>query len=159
MSAICTKGVNLEDFLILLARILFGLVFLFSGIAHIRGRAAMEGYAKSKGIPAPGLAVVGSGVLLIVASLSLMLGIYPEIGALLLIIFLIPTAFFMHAYWREKDPMARMTEQTAFYKDIALLGAAILFFVWAADIADSKGERGYVLVDQASILVIEPSED
>lgn len=149
----------MEEFLILLARILFGLVFLFSGIAHIRGRAAMEGYAKSKGIPAPGLAVVGSGILLIVASLSIMLGIYPEVGALLLSIFLIPTAFMMHAYWREKDPMARMNEQTAFYKDIALLGAAILFFVWAADIADSPGERGFVVLDQASVLVLEPSGD
>jgi putative oxidoreductase len=149
----------LEDFLILLARILFGLVFLFSGIAHIRGRAAMEGYVKSKGIPAPALVVVGSGILLIVASLSLILGIYPEIGSLLLIIFLIPTAFLMHAYWREKDPMTRMNEQTAFYKDIALLGAAILFFVWAADIADEPGERGFVLIDQASVLVIEPAEN
>jgi uncharacterized membrane protein YphA (DoxX/SURF4 family) len=145
----------LEDFLILLARILFGLVFLFSGIAHIRGRAAMEGYAKSKGIPAPGLAVVGSGILLIVASLSIILGIYPEIGALLLIIFLIPTAFMMHAYWREKDPMARMNEQTAFYKDIALLGAAILFFAWAAGMHQDEGERGFVVLDQASVFLIE----
>lgn len=145
----------MEDFLILLARILFGLVFLFSGIAHIRGRAAMEGYAKSKGIPAPGLAVVGSGVLLIVASLSIMLGIYPEVGALLLIIFLIPTAFLMHAYWREKDPMARMNEQTAFYKDIALLGAAILFFVWAAGMHQDEGERGFVVLDQATVFTIE----
>jgi uncharacterized membrane protein YphA (DoxX/SURF4 family) len=148
----------LEDFLILLARILFGLVFLFSGIAHIRGRAAMEGYAKSKGIPAPGLAVVGSGILLIVASLSIILGIYPEVGALLLIIFLIPTAFMMHAYWREKDPMARMNEQTAFYKDIALLGAAILFFAWAAGWHEESGERGFVVLDQASVLLISPEE-
>lgn len=145
----------MEDFLILLARILFGLVFLFSGIAHIRGRAAMEGYAKSKGIPAPGLAVVGSGIVLIVGSLSLMLGIFPEIGALLLIIFLLPTAFLMHAYWREKDPMTRMTEQTAFYKDIALLGAAILFFVWASSLHHEAGARAFVILpDQAAVITI-----
>jgi uncharacterized membrane protein YphA (DoxX/SURF4 family) len=95
---------------------------------------------------------------LIVASLSIMLGIYPEIGALLLIIFLIPTAFMMHAYWREKDPMARMNEQTAFYKDIALLGAAILFFVWAAGWHEDPGERGFVVLDQASVFLISPEE-
>ena len=145
----------MEDILILIARILFGLVFLFSGIAHIRGRAAMEAYARSKGVPAPALAVVGSGVLLIVASLSIMLGIYPEIGALLLIIFLIPTAFLMHAYWREKDPMVRMTEQTTFYKDIALWGAAFLFLAWAAGMHQDAGERGFVVLDQASVFTIE----
>lgn len=144
----------MEDFLILLARILFGLLFLFSGMAHIRGRAAMESYAKSKGVLAPKLAVVGSGILLIAGSLSLILGIYPEIGALLLIIFLIPTAFLTHAYWREKDPMVRMNEQTAFYKDIALLGGAILFFVWAAGMHQDVGERAFVLVDQASVILI-----
>jgi putative oxidoreductase len=38
----------------------------------------------------------------------------------------------MHAYWRERDPRARATEQIQFNKDISLAGAAIMVFGFVA---------------------------
>lgn len=86
----------------------------------------MSGYAKSKKVPAAGAVVVGSGVLILLGALSLVLGFYPDLGALALIIFLVPTAFLMHNFWAENDQMARMTEMVSFLKDIGLAGAALL---------------------------------
>ena len=52
------------DLLVLVARILFVPIFLASGMGHLGATDAMAGYAASKGIPSPRLAVQGSGLLI-----------------------------------------------------------------------------------------------
>ncbi|NNH75706.1 DoxX family protein [Nocardia uniformis] len=120
------------DVLVLIGRILFVVVFLGSGIAHLTQTDAMAGYAQSKGIPAPKLAVQASGVLLVLGALMILLGVWADLGALLLVVFLLPTAFLMHAFWKETDPTAKQTEMIQFNKDISLAGAAIALFAFFA---------------------------
>ncbi|MFM7718106.1 MAG: DoxX family protein [Actinomycetota bacterium] len=129
------------DLLMIAARILLVPIFLASGMGHLTATEAMAGYAASKGIPSPTLAVRGSGVLILLGGLSVLLGIYPEYGALALVLFSIPTAFLMHAFWRETDPMAKMNERVHFLKDLALAGAGL--FAYALVVA---GEFGPTLV-------------
>lgn len=114
------------DILVLIGRVLFAALFLGSAFGHLTQTSAMAGYAGSKGVPAPKLATVGSGVLLALAGLSILLGIWADLGALLLIIFLVPTALLMHAYWKESEPQSRQLEMIMFQKDIALAGAALM---------------------------------
>lgn len=49
----------------------------------------------------------------------------------MLALFLFPTAFLMHGFWREADPQARMMEQTHFFKDLAMAGAALVTAYYA----------------------------
>ena len=42
----------------------------------------MSGYAASKGVPAAELAVLGSGAMVALGGLSLLLGVKPKMGAL-----------------------------------------------------------------------------
>ena len=116
------------DLLVLAARILFVPIFLASGMGHLGATDAMAGYAASKGIPSPRLAVQGSGLLILLGGLSVVLGIYPAYGALALVVFCIPTAFLMHAFWKESDPMGKMNERIAFLKDLALAGAGLFAY-------------------------------
>ena len=44
-------------------------------------------------------AVLGGGVLLLAGSLSMLLGVWADLGALLLVVFLVPTAVMMHGCW------------------------------------------------------------
>lgn len=114
------------DVLVLIGRILFSLLFLSSAFNHLTQTKGMAGYARSKGVPAPEAATLGSGVLLLVGALSVLLGVWGDLGALLLALFLIPTAVLMHGFWRETDPGARQGEQLHFMKDIALAGASLM---------------------------------
>lgn len=114
------------DVVALIGRILFVLLFLGSGFGHLTQSDAMAGYAASRGLPQPKLAVLGSGVLILVGALLVLLGIWIDLGALLLVIFLIPTAILMHPFWKETDPMTKQNEMVAFQKDISLAGAALL---------------------------------
>jgi len=112
--------------LFLIGRIVFGGFFIWNGIHHFADLGQMTAYSRSKGIPAPGLAGAGSGLLMLAGGLSILLGYQPVIGGWLLIIFLVPTAFKMHNFWAEKDPMMRMNQMHHFWKNIALAGGALL---------------------------------
>lgn len=119
-----------------IGRILFALIFLSSGINHFVKLEAMTGYAKYKKVPAAKFSVLLSGVMLLLGGIYVALGIYADLGALLLAIFLIPTAFLMHAFWKETDPTAKMNESIAFFKDLALAGAALILFAMIGSGAD-----------------------
>jgi uncharacterized membrane protein YphA (DoxX/SURF4 family) len=99
----------------------------------------MGGYAASKGIPQPKLATLASGVLIIVGGLMVLLGVYLDLGALLLVIFLVPTAVLMHAFWKETDAQSKQMEQVSFMKDIALAGAALLILALYAESGEALG--------------------
>ncbi|WP_049580039.1 DoxX family protein [Streptomyces sp. SBT349] len=114
------------DILVLIGRILFVLIFLNSAMGHLTQTKAMAGYARSKGVPAPEAVVFGSGVLMLVGALSVLLGVWADLGALLLVVFLIPTALTVHPFWKETDPGVRQNEMLHFLKDIALAGAALM---------------------------------
>lgn len=118
------------DAALLIGRILFVLIFFGSGLAHLTKTADMAGYAESRGVPSARLATVASGVLIVVGALMVLLGVWGDLGSLLLVLFLVPTAFLMHGFWKETDPMAKQMEMIQFNKDIALAGAALAFF-WA----------------------------
>ena len=104
--------------------VLFAVPFVLSGIGHLTAREAMAGYAKFKGVPAPMVSTVVTGVLLIVAPVIVILGVIPQIALAFLALFLLATAFKMHDYWKA-DEAAKMGEQVNFNKNIGLAGAAL----------------------------------
>jgi uncharacterized membrane protein YphA (DoxX/SURF4 family) len=115
-----------------IGQILFALIFVNSGISHLTKLDAMTGYAKYKKVPAAKLSVVLSGLMILVGGIFVGLGIYADLGALLLAIFLIPTAFLMHNFWKETDATAKMNETIAFFKDLSLAGAALIIYALVA---------------------------
>ena len=116
------------DIVFLVARILFALIFIASGFAHFANRKAMAEYAAAMGAPAPGPGVLISGLMILAGGLMILLGIWGDLGALLLIAFLLPTSLIMHAFWKHEDPQMAQTEQIMFMKNISLAGGALAFF-------------------------------
>ena len=115
------------DIIVLIARILFAAIFVASGIGHLTQTEAMAGYAKSVGVPAAKLSVIVSGVLMVVGSLSIILGVWGDLGSLLILVAVAPIAFHMHRCWKA-DGEARMNEQIQFNKTLSLAGGALALF-------------------------------
>jgi uncharacterized membrane protein YphA (DoxX/SURF4 family) len=113
---------------VLAGRILFSVFFARSASGHIRRRGQMVGYAGSAGFPLPYLAGWPSGAWLGFASMSVALGIWPDLGALMLGAFVIPAALYFHRYWKVEDPGQRQMQAGNFYRNIALLGASLALF-------------------------------
>jgi putative oxidoreductase len=116
----------MTDLALLIGRVLFGGLFVLNGLNHLRNRAAMTGYATYKGLPAPGLAIVASGVWLLVCGFSIVLGIRPYAGAVMAIVFLLAVTPVMHNFWTIADENQRLGDFINFQKNVALLGAALM---------------------------------
>jgi putative oxidoreductase len=114
------------DILVLVGRILFSWMFIMSGINHFRNRAKMVGYAKGMGAPAPEVAVPLTGLMIELGGLSVLLGAYTRIGALLIFLFLVPTALIMHRFWGVSDPQMAQSQRTHFMKNMSMAGGALL---------------------------------
>ena len=111
----------------LLGRLLMGGYFLLMGAMHMMNRNMLAGYAASKGVPMPMVAVLGTGLLLLFGGFGILTGFYVQWALVALIIFLVPVSFMMHAFWMEPDQMKRMPDQVNFMKNMALLGAILIF--------------------------------
>ena len=120
------------DILFLIGRILFVLLFLGSAMSHLTQTDGMAGYAESRGVRPARPAVLVTGVQIAVGALLVLLGIWMDVGFILLALFLISTAFLMHAFWKETDATAKQMEQIQFMKDLSLAGASIMLLaaVW-----------------------------
>jgi len=121
----------MTDILVLIGRLLFGGIFLLNGLNHFKGRAAMTGYAAYKGVPMPGASIVVSGLWLTIAGLSVILGFRPEVGLVMIVLFLAGVTPVMHNYWAAPDPNARLADFINFQKNMALLGAALVMLALA----------------------------
>jgi putative oxidoreductase len=117
------------DIVLIVGRVLFSLLFISSGVAHLTKLQAMTGYAQYKKVPAAKLSVIVTGLMLIIGGLYVALGIYADLGALLLAIFLLLSAFKMHDFWNVTDAQAKQSEMTSFMKNLALAGASLIIFV------------------------------
>ena len=110
----------------LIGRILFAMIFIGSGIGPFTQRNAMVGYARSRSAPWPTFSVPFTGLMSLVGGLTIALGWHRFIGAGLLVIFMLWTSYYIHHFWTDTDPMARMNERVHFQKNLALAGGALL---------------------------------
>jgi putative oxidoreductase len=111
----------------LIGRIIVGLYYTSAGLKHFQQLNMMAGYAGSKGVPAPKLAIAGSGLLIIIGGLDILLGYRPVIGVTAIVLFLVPVTFTIHNFWSVQDPQQKMAEMVNFTKNLGLIGSALMF--------------------------------
>jgi len=114
------------EIVLFIGRILFGGYFVMNGLNHFVKFGMMRGYAASKQVPAAGLAVVVTGLLLIFGGAGMLSGGYIDWAVPSLVIFLVPVSFKMHNFWSITDPQMKMVEMVNFLKNMALLGATLM---------------------------------
>jgi uncharacterized membrane protein YphA (DoxX/SURF4 family) len=85
-----------------------------------------------------------SGLLLLASGLSIILGVYADLGALVVTILLIVMALKMHDFWSQTDAQAKQNETIAFFKNISMAGGALIMFAVAAT---EGSDYGWTLTD------------
>jgi putative oxidoreductase len=109
----------------LIGRMLFGGYFLYNGINHLKNRHQMVPYVEAKGVPAPKISVIASGIPLIIGGASVLLGVKPKLGAAAIIGFLAGVSPIMHDFWRNEDSNERQRNMRSFMTNMALAGGAL----------------------------------
>ena len=111
----------------LVGRILVGCYYLHGAYKHFAHMAGMARSAAAHGVPAPEIAVIGAGLLLLIGGLSFLLGAFPRVGVAAIVLFLVPVTLIMHAFWADRDPAQRQADLINFTKNFALLGSSLMF--------------------------------
>lgn len=119
------SGMALEGEFLLAGRLLLGGMFLYNGYNHFVDYEGRVGYSEYKGIPAPSLSVISSGVVLVLASIGIIVGIYPVISAGALAVFLIVATALFHDFWNQSGE-DRQNELNHFLKNVGLLGGTLV---------------------------------
>jgi uncharacterized membrane protein YphA (DoxX/SURF4 family) len=81
----------------------------------------------------PKLSVQFSGVIMLLGGLSVILGVWTDIGAIALAVLLVLMAVKMHDYWNA-DEASKQVEMIGFLKNISMAGGAL--FIFAVSAAD-----------------------
>lgn len=100
----------------LIGRILLVLIFLKSGIGKIGNFEGTAQYMAKYGMPLTTFFLIGAIFFELVGSITVILGYFTRFGAILLIIFLIPTTLIFHTNF--SDPI----QQIHFLKNVSMLG-------------------------------------
>jgi putative oxidoreductase len=119
----------LTAILFLSGRLLFGGLFVYNGVNHFKNYVAVRGYCAYKHIPMPGASTIVSGVWLLVAGSSVVVGFRPEFGLGLIVLFLLVVTPLIHDFWNIADPGQRLGEMINFTKNAALMGATLMMLL------------------------------
>ena len=111
----------------LVGRILVGCYYLQSAFHHFTNVNHLARAAAAHGVPAPEVGVIVGGLLLLVAGLSFLFGLFPRMGVAALVLFLVPVTLIMHAFWADHDPVQQQNNLINFSKNVGLLGSSLMF--------------------------------
>ncbi len=133
------------DVVFLIGRILFGLLFVSSALmAHLIGYRRGVQYARMYKVPLAELGVPLTGVIALAGGVMVILGLWGDLGALLIAAFLLLITPLMHAFWKETDDMQKQIQMANFNKNFALFGAALAIFYLFNQL---QGDAGLCLTD------------
>jgi putative oxidoreductase len=114
---------------VLIGRILFSVFFINTGLGfHVRSSRQAEDYARAMGWPVPAVAGWPAGLWLGLGALSIALGIWPDVGALMIGLFVIFAGLWFHRFWALDDPDQKMTQMQLFFRNVITLGAVLVMF-------------------------------
>jgi len=115
----------------LAGRLLISSIFIFSGLGKLAAHAAMVGFAASKGLPAPDLAIWLAAAIEIFGGLAILLGFQTRIAAWVLFLYLIPVSLVFHNFWALQG-MERMDNQIHLFKNVAIMGGLLFVATFGA---------------------------
>lgn len=87
-----------------------------------------EGHAKKTGFWIPVITGWPVGLWLLAGSLSIALGVWPDLGSLMIAAFVVPAALFFHAFWEVGDQTQRRTQRDSFWRNVVFFAASMMMF-------------------------------
>lgn len=116
----------LQKYLPLVGRTFLAIIFIRSGIGKILDFGGTQDTIANAGLPLAFLVTVFTILFQIAGGLSLIAGYKARIGAVLLLIFLIPATLVFH------NPIADPSQMTQFMKNLAIIGGIAMVLAYGS---------------------------
>jgi len=121
---------NTSDFLLLAGRILLGWIFVRSGYGKLFDMAGYGAGFPARGIPFWLVYVAVPAEFF--GGLAIMFGLATRYFVVVMVIFMLVATFTSHRYWDFTDLVQRRIQDSAFYKNVAILGGLLFLFTTGA---------------------------
>ena len=118
-----------QDFVILVARVLIGLIYVLSGWGKVTGLDSFVLSLERRNVPAATLLGYVGAATEFFGGAAIMLGFGTRYAALAIFIFTIAATIIGHRYWEFADPALRRQNQTHFLKNLTMMGGLLLLFL------------------------------
>ena len=105
----------------LIGRLLIAAIFLMSGIGKLTDIPGTVAHMTEMGIPYADTLALVAGVAEVMGALALIFGLLTRVGAVGLILFMIPATLIFHAFWNYHGA-ERMPQMINFMKNLGLIG-------------------------------------
>jgi putative oxidoreductase len=118
------------DVIELVGRLLFAAAFLISPAGVLKQAPRLAGSPAMRRFPTR-LAVVLIRITCLESlggAVLIALGLWADVGALLVLGFLVPVTLSMHRFWEVEPGLPRKQKRDAFLNNLSLAGAALLLF-------------------------------
>ena len=141
-----------NDLALLLGRVAIAAVFIPSGftkLLHLEGFiASMDG----RGVPFAWLLAPLGALIEFLAGIAVVVGLNVRIASLLMILFTVAATLIAHRFW-EFQGAARQTQQTQFFKNLAIVGGFVFLMVNGGGryCIDRLWQRSYPDVERRSL--------
>lgn len=112
---------NLQNEILLVARLLLGGAFVFAGLRNIQNRAFLSQLMAARGVPRAKLALWVGVVVQIVAGTLVAAGAGTAIAGAALVLFLVAATPMFHNFWDHQGP-ERAARINGFVGNVALTG-------------------------------------
>lgn len=124
---------NSKKYINRIGRILFSLIFIASGLSKIGDWDKTISYMESHNMVFTPFFLIMAILLQVTGGLSIITSYKSKIGAILLLIFMLPATYIFHSFWTlpiETDLQIaiQQTEMVSFLKNITIIGALVLIF-------------------------------
>jgi len=116
----------MNKFIPLIGRILLSAIFLMSAFGKIANFAGTQQYMSAYGMPLTAFFLVCAIILEIGGGFSILLGYKAKVGAIALIVFLIPATLIFHTKFSDQVQMIM------FMKNLAIMGGLLLVLGFGA---------------------------
>lgn len=114
----------LESFGMLIGRLFIASYFFLAGASKLSSFSESLTLYEKHSIPYPAFFLYLSAALLIFGAIMVLIGYRTRIGALFLILALLPTTFIFHNFWSQEGD-ALIFRAVFFFKDIAISGGLL----------------------------------
>ena len=123
--------IDINDELILAARLLLATLFLIFGWRKLRDFPGTVSQMVQLGVPTPVLAAAVATFMELPVAFAVAIGAFARLSVLLMFFYTLGTALIGHRYWTETGA-EQVDSMDSFYKNLSIMGGFLLLYITGA---------------------------
>jgi putative oxidoreductase len=117
-----------SDVALLFGRVALAALFIPAGLSKLTNVSGFADSLENRGLPLADLLALAGAAIEFFGGIAVLIGFQTRVAAALMVLFTVAATLIAHRFW-EFDGAARATQQSAFFKNLAIAGGYLVLMV------------------------------